>query len=263
MRCQRARLELRMELAGQEPRVVLQFHDLHELAVWGQTGELQPRLCKGLVVVLVELVAVAVALVDFRLSVGLVSEGARRDAAGVRAQPHCAAHLVHAEQVTQLVDHCFLGVLVELRRVGVLDAAHVAREVDHRALQAEADAEERHLVLPGILDGANHACSAANAEAAGYQYAVCLGQLGFQFAVLDVLTLDPIQVHPHVVADAAVGQGLVEALVGVLVAHVLAHHGDMDVAAGGVHVGADHGLPGIHVLVLIREIELLEDDRVE
>src|SRR5690554_7208462 len=42
------------------------------------------------------------------------------------------------------------GVVGELGGVGVLPAGHVAGELDHRHLHAEADAEIGNAVLPGV-----------------------------------------------------------------------------------------------------------------
>ena len=56
---------------------------------------------------------------------------------------------------------------VELRRVGALEAGHVAGELDHRALQTEADPEERDVVLACVADRFDLALDPADAEAAG------------------------------------------------------------------------------------------------
>ena len=53
-----------------------------------------------------------------------------------------------------------------------LEAAHVAGELDHRALQAEAQPEVRHLVLAGVAGGGDLALDAAEPEAAGHDDAV-------------------------------------------------------------------------------------------
>ena len=84
------------------------------------------------------------------------------------------------------------AIAVHLRAVGVRQADHVAGELDDRALQAEADAEERHLPFAGKADGLDLAVDAAVAEAAGHQDAVAAAQhalgpfaldfLGFQLA---------------------------------------------------------------------------------
>ena len=66
-----ARLELGVELSGDEVRVRRQFDDLHELAVGRKAAYLEPGRLEPLarLAVVGELVAVAVALGDFRLAV--------------------------------------------------------------------------------------------------------------------------------------------------------------------------------------------------
>ena len=57
-------LELRVELAAQEPRVVPEFDDLDEPVFGVLPGKDEPGLGQGLLVFRVELVAVTVPLVD-------------------------------------------------------------------------------------------------------------------------------------------------------------------------------------------------------
>ena len=61
---------------------------------------------------------------------------------------------------------------VELARVRALEAAHVAGELDHRALQAQADPEERHAALAREPHRGHLALDAPDAEPAGDQHAV-------------------------------------------------------------------------------------------
>src|SRR5262245_26174253 len=87
-------------------------------------------------------------------------------------EPHGAAHRLDSEQVAQFEYHRVSGVGVELGGIGVLDAADVAREFDRRALQPQADAEERLLFAARVSDGADHSRNPALAESAGDQYRV-------------------------------------------------------------------------------------------
>src|SRR6266516_89562 len=64
-----------------------------------------------------------------------------------------------------------LAVIEFARNVAGL-AGDVSRELDHRELHAQADAEIRDLVLARVLDGLHHAFHAALAETAGNEYRV-------------------------------------------------------------------------------------------
>ena len=63
----------------------------------------------------------------------------------------------HLELRVQQADDWIGRVLGELRGVRLLEPTHVASELDDRALQSEADSEERHLVLTRPADGLKHA----------------------------------------------------------------------------------------------------------
>ena len=68
---------------------------------------------------------------------------------------------------------------------------HVARELGHRDLHAEADAEVRHAALAREPRGADLALHAAHAEAAGDQDAVALLELALGLRAVDRLGVDP------------------------------------------------------------------------
>src|SRR5882762_7081478 len=68
----RLRLELGMELTGQEIRVVRDLHDLHEAAVGCFAAHPQPFLDHGVEVLPVHLVSMTVTLADLRLAVGVL-----------------------------------------------------------------------------------------------------------------------------------------------------------------------------------------------
>src|SRR3954449_10881635 len=76
-RPRRARLELRMELAGNEPRMVRQLDDLDEAAALKRARDHEPCIDELRAVVVVDLVPVPVPLVDDRLAVRLLRARAR------------------------------------------------------------------------------------------------------------------------------------------------------------------------------------------
>ena len=83
-------LELRVELHAQEPGVALQLYHLHQQAVGRDARDDHAVGAEGLAVVVVELVAVAVALEDDLFLVGLGRQAAGDQAAGIGPQAHGA-----------------------------------------------------------------------------------------------------------------------------------------------------------------------------
>src|SRR6266581_472721 len=162
----RLRLELRMELAGQEIRVIRNLHDFHEATIGRLPAHPQTPLHHGVEICPVYLVAMTVPFADLRLSIGVVGLRARLEDAGPLPEAHVASHAFHSLELAQLVDHRVRCGRVELRGVGVLEPADVAREFDHGALQSEADAEERDLALARVPDRLQHPGHAADPEPA-------------------------------------------------------------------------------------------------
>src|SRR6185295_16112797 len=139
MRLRRLRLELRVELHGEIPRMSGQLGDLDELAVGRAAGNLEAAIGQRALVQAVELVAVAMTLVNQVGAVDLLGQRAGRELARVAAEPYCVAEIVDAEKIAQLVDHLGARVRVALGRVGIGEAGHVARVFDGRPLEAVAD----------------------------------------------------------------------------------------------------------------------------
>ena len=96
------------------------------------------------------------------------------------------------------------------------------RVLDRRPLEAVADAEVGDAALARDRRGAHHAARAAIAEAARHQDAVRAVEQLLAARLLERFGLDPADVDPQPVLEAAVIERLVEALVRVLVADVLA-----------------------------------------
>ena len=172
----RPRLELRVELAGDEPRVVGELDDLDEPALLERPRDDEPRVDDLLAVVVVHLVAVAVPLVDDRLAVGLVGAGPLVDLDRLRAEAHRAAEVLDLLLLREQVDHRVRRLRVHLRRVRALEPDHVARELGDGDVHAEADAEVRDRALARDAAGEDLALPAARAEAAGDEDAVDLSR---------------------------------------------------------------------------------------
>ena len=231
-----------MELDAHEPGVVSDLHDLHQPSVGGQARQAQPRRRQRLPEVVVELVAVAVALVDAGRAVGPGGEAVLRQLAGVAAQTHGAPLVGDPHLVGHQVDDRVLAVGGELPGLGPRQAADVAGELHHRHLHPQADAQEGHLVLPGVPDGGDLPLHPPAAEASGDQDPGTARQQLPGVGVGDGLAVHPPDVHLHVVLDPPVGQGLRHGEIGVVEGHIFAHQGDGH-SPLGVLGPVDHGGP--------------------
>src|SRR5581483_11342193 len=105
MRLQRLRLELGMELAAQEVRMVRDLHNLHVRPIRRRPRDLQPRGGQRLFVLAVELVTVPMTFADLLRAISLRRQRSRLQLARPRAQAHGSAQLLHSAQLAQLVDH--------------------------------------------------------------------------------------------------------------------------------------------------------------
>jgi hypothetical protein len=114
--------------------------------------------------------------------------------------------------------------------VRLVQPADVAGELDGRHLQAEADAEERNLALPGVLHGGDLPLRPAHAEPARHQDGVGVLQQGIGAELLDLRRVDEVERDPTVVGDPAVDQRLVQRFVRLGEIDVLADHRDANLA---------------------------------
>ena len=171
--------------------------------LWRVAGEHQARAARALVVRGVDLPAMAMPL---------VRRPARRrprrpSCPGTRWQGCAPRRIVPPRSVTSFCSgsRSITGVRrrrVELARVRALEAAHVARELDHRALQAEADAEERHAPLARVPHGRDLALDAPDPEPARDQDAVDVAQRLLGRAAAEVVGGHPPDLHVGAVVEA-------------------------------------------------------------
>src|SRR5712691_13256284 len=176
------RSEFRMELAADEPGVRRQLDHLAQLLALGEAGDAQALVLQSLHVLIVDFVAVAVALVDHVRAVDLASEAPRFERGPLSPEPHRPAEIgffVAALDPAVAVlplgherDHGVRRVAVEFRAVRAREDDDVARELDHRELHSKAYAEIRDLVLARVLDRLHHPFHAALAEASGNKYRI-------------------------------------------------------------------------------------------
>src|SRR5688572_6789598 len=120
------------------------------------------------------------------------------------------------------------SVLMELRRVGPFQTDDIAAELDHRALHAEANAEERNLPFPGEANRLDLAFDATLAEASWHEQSVITGEQAFWPFSLDQLALNSLDADLRIVGDACMIERFIDGFIGVAVFRILAHHGDAD-----------------------------------
>src|SRR6266571_4877521 len=95
MRSRGPGLELRMELAADEPRMLRILDDLHQLAIGTDAAQAQSMLDELIAIRVGDFVAVPMPLADFGEAVHLGHLRAARQPRGIRAEPHRAAHVGH------------------------------------------------------------------------------------------------------------------------------------------------------------------------
>ena len=126
--------------------------------------------------------------------------------------------------------------LVELQRVGAVQAGQVPGHLDRHALQAEAQAQGRDAVLAGVPGRADLAFDAADAEAAGDDDAVDAGQRRGRAGRADALVAGhPAQLDPGPVGEAGRPDRLADRQVRVGQVDVLADQRDGDRLPRVVH----------------------------
>ena len=120
------------------------------------------------------------------------------------------------------VDHRVQRVGVELGGVGAQQPELVAAELDHHHLEAQAQAQARDVVLTRVRRRGDLALDAPRAEPAGDHHAVEVPQPSRSQQPLDLLGVDPLNVHLHPVVGGRMAQRLAHRQVGVGQRHVLA-----------------------------------------
>src|SRR5688572_8967626 len=224
--------QFRMRLGAQEVGVnaLRQFEDLHDGMVGGLAAEDEAVALELVDVLGIDLVAVAEAEANL---LGVVEE-LRGKRAGLHddvlaAEAHVAVKAFDLLLLGEDVDDRRGAARVELAAVRIIHTADVAGVLDDGHLEAEAESEVGHAVLTGIADALDLALGAADAEAAGDDDALTVGEAPGDVGRLDRGRVDPLQVDVAVEVDATVLDGLDDAGVGVAEGGVLAGDSDRDV----------------------------------
>ena len=103
--------------------------------------------------------------------------------------------------------------------------ADVAGELDDGHLQSETDAEEREIVLPRPADRLDHPADAPLSEPTGDEQAIAAAEQSLGRRLIGkLITGEPFDLDLGLARNAAVNQGLLHRLVGILQVGVLADH---------------------------------------
>src|SRR5690606_5855074 len=200
---------------------------------------------------------------DFLDPVDLVGLGTSTQTRRIGAQPHRAAHVRDLPLRVHETDHRLRRVAHELDGVGMGHTADVSRELDHGALESEADPEERDLLLARLPDRIQHPFDAPNAEAAGDEEPVVLLEALRMIVVLERLAREPVDLDADVVGDPAVDQRLLDGLVRVDHRRVLPDDRNADAPVLRLLDLLDHPPPRLEVRLATLEAELLDHELVE
>src|SRR5712692_3364729 len=106
-----------MELAAEEPGMVLELDDLDELSIGREAGHAESFLLERRNVLRIHFVAMTMALFDEIGSIRFARNRSFAQLTWILAQPHRAAKSVDADQIAELVDHLVRRFVIELRRV--------------------------------------------------------------------------------------------------------------------------------------------------
>src|SRR5207302_2550798 len=104
MRRQWLRFEFRMELAAEEPRMIRQLNDFHEILVRRDARNDQTVFGKHLLELPIEFVPMTMPLGNDVRFVNTIGQRTRLEVGRVRAQSHRSADRVDAEEVAQFIN---------------------------------------------------------------------------------------------------------------------------------------------------------------
>ena len=252
-----------MVLGADVPGVTRQLDDLGQAALGVNTSNFHASCLKTLTVLVVELKAVTVALLDVEHTIGFGDLGVGLDAAGIGAQAHRAAQVGDRLLVLHQVDDVMGGGSVHLGAVGVGQTEDVAGKLDDHALHAQTDAEGGHTMLTAPPEGDKLALDAALAKSRGNDDAVMPGEELIDVGVVDVLAVEVVELEAAVMVGTGVQEALIDALVGILQGDILAHQADAHFLLGALELGEEVVPLGEVGLAVGGQTRLLEDDVVQ
>ena len=151
MRVEHSARIFRMELSADIPFLVGNLDNLDKVGLRVATCTLHAMSLIFVDILVVELIAVAMALADLTAAIYLCYTAISQEVALICAKAHRTAHIGDVFLFFHDVDDIVGRVLIHLATVGIGQMEHIARELNDHNLHAEADAEGRHVVLSAVL----------------------------------------------------------------------------------------------------------------
>ena len=172
--------------------------------------------------------------VDNLFAVHLMSKGSLFQLARIGAQAHGAALVFNVFLFGHKVDHRIVGVLVELSRGCAGKARNIARELAHSRLQAQANAQERNVVLAGIASRLDLSFESTLTKAAGNQDAIHGAKRFLHVFSVQLFTINQMHFGVDAIGNASMVQRLDNGEISIGQAYVFAHHRNINRALNGI-----------------------------
>ncbi len=176
-----------------------ELHDLYKIFIWAHAGNPKPSSLKGLYIIIVKFVAMAMPLVHNRLAIGSITQSIWHEPARVRAEAHSASHI---RDVALLLHQMYNGVWrirIELGAVSRPQPAHISGELDDCHLHPQAQTQKGYTTFSGVSSRRNFPLNAAVAEAPRNYYPMYIAQERFRTAIVHLLRFDAMEVHGRAV----------------------------------------------------------------
>src|SRR5579859_1035776 len=148
MRARWSALELGMELRRDKEGVISQFNDFHQTVIGRATTDHQPMRLHAFTVLVIELIAMTMALKNNGLTIGLIGLRTRDETADPVSQPHSAALIGHLALRQHQIDDRMRALLIKLGAISICQSQDVARELDHRHMHAQTEPQVRNILAP-------------------------------------------------------------------------------------------------------------------
>ena len=156
-------------------------------------------------------------------------------------------------------------VRIELRAVGISHTADVTGKFNYCALHAQADAEERNLVLTCILNSLNLAFNTAVTEATRHQNAVNTGHHLSHISVIcfNFFCIYPMDIKLGFIGNCCMTQGFRNRNISILQSNIFADYGDSYLLVIFFQNAGHHIMPALHILRLVLHCQLAQNNGIK